>query len=43
LFLDNFDCQNCGIDLEIKGKTRFLSQNFWVSTGCDDENAFSLK
>lgn len=43
IFLDNFDCNNCGFDIDIKGNTSFLSDNFWISTWCTDDTAFVLK
>lgn len=42
IFLDNFDCENCDFDVKIEGKTQYLSDRFWLSTGCNDDNAFVL-
>ncbi len=42
IFVDNFDCNNCGFELEINWKTQHLSDKFWMWSGCDDDNAFVL-
>jgi len=43
IFLDNFNCGNCGFDVQIQWKTPYLSQNFWISTWCNDDTAFVMK
>jgi len=43
VFLDNFDCNNCGFDIQIQWKTSYLSEKFWISTWCNDDTAFVLK
>lgn len=42
IFIDNFNCNNCKFDVEIIGKTQYLSDMFWMWSGCNDENAFVL-
>ena len=43
LFFDNFDCEYCGFDVNIQWKTKYLSNKFWLSSGCNDDTAFLLK
>lgn len=43
IFSDNFVCENCWFDVDIKGATQYLSNKFWLSTGCNDDTAFFLK
>ncbi len=42
IFVDNFSCSTCDFDVEIQGKTQYLSDKFWLGTWCGDENAFVL-
>jgi len=42
IFVDNFSCSTCDFDVDIKWKTQYLSDKFWLGTGCSDENAFVL-
>ena len=42
IFVDNFSCSTCNFDVDIQGKTQYLSEKFWLNTGCSDENAFVL-
>ncbi len=42
IFVDNFDCNNCEFDIEIVWKTQYLSDRFWMWSGCNDDNAFVL-
>ncbi len=43
IFVDNFDCVNCNFEVNIEWKTQYLSNNFWMGSGCGDDNAFVLK
>ena len=43
IFSDNFACDNCGFDLNIQWLTQYLSNKFWLSTGCNDNTAFFIK
>ncbi len=43
IFSDNFVCDNCWFDVDIKWLTQYLSNKFWLSTGCDDNTAFFIK
>lgn len=42
IFVDNFVCSSCDFDVKIEGKTKYLSDKFWLSTGCNNKNAFVL-
>ncbi len=42
IFEQNFDCSNCDLDLSIQWRSNHVSDSFWLSTGCDDNNAFVL-
>lgn len=43
IFTDNFDCDNCSFDLSIQWKTQHLSDKFWLSNECNNDNAFIVK
>lgn len=42
VFKDNFICNSCWFDVGILGKSKYLSEKFWLTTGCDDSNSFVL-
>ncbi len=42
IFVDNFDCINCDFEVNIEWKTQYLSDSFWMGSGCNDDTAFVL-
>lgn len=43
IFTDNFDCDDCSFDLNIQWKAQHLSDKFWISHECNNDNAFIIK
>ncbi len=43
IFWQNFDCDNCDLELNIKWKSQYLSNLFWLWEFCNDENSFKLQ
>ena len=42
IIVNNFDCEDCSFEMDIRWKSLFLSDKFWLWTGCTQENAFVL-
>lgn len=43
VFVDNFECANCSLEMDVQWKTQYLSDKFWLSNECTDNNAFVLQ
>lgn len=42
-FVDNFECDNCGLKLNVLGKAKMLSDQFWINQWeCNTWNSFDL-
>lgn len=43
IFTSNFDCDYCGFEIDIEGKSKIWSKNFWNQDTCELSNALFLE